>query len=107
MALQEATEAYLISLFKDTNLAAIHTMCITIQLKDLALAHRLWEESDHRFGVLFDCVLVYFICIAAYTIISLFFPLHLLKFWVKEMLPVEPLKFVWYWCILFVLLPIP
>ncbi|KIM77757.1 hypothetical protein PILCRDRAFT_76427, partial [Piloderma croceum F 1598] len=56
MALQEATEVYLISLFEDTNLAAIHTMCITIQLKDLALAHRLWEESNHRFGVLFDVV---------------------------------------------------
>jgi histone H3 len=46
MALQEATEAYLISLFKDTNLTAIHTMCITIQLKDLALAHRLGREQS-------------------------------------------------------------
>ncbi|KIJ38610.1 hypothetical protein M422DRAFT_258729 [Sphaerobolus stellatus SS14] len=37
MALQEAAEAYLVSLFEDTNLAAIHAKCATIQPKDLAL----------------------------------------------------------------------
>ncbi|TFY79054.1 hypothetical protein EWM64_g4958 [Hericium alpestre] len=41
MALQEAAEAYLISLFEDTNLAAIHDKHVTIQPKDLALARRL------------------------------------------------------------------
>ncbi|KZS99758.1 uncharacterized protein LAESUDRAFT_765224 [Laetiporus sulphureus 93-53] len=41
MALQEAAEAYLVSLFEDTNLAAIHAKRVTIQLKDLALARRL------------------------------------------------------------------
>ncbi|TFY80537.1 hypothetical protein EWM64_g3471 [Hericium alpestre] len=41
MALQEAAEAYLVSLFEDTNLAAIHTKRVTIQQKDLALARRL------------------------------------------------------------------
>ncbi|KAI0312908.1 putative methyltransferase-domain-containing protein [Amylostereum chailletii] len=41
MALQEAAEAYLVSLFEDTNLAAIHAKRVTIQPKDLALARRL------------------------------------------------------------------
>ncbi|KAJ7817120.1 histone H3.2-like protein [Mycena olivaceomarginata] len=39
-ALQEAAEAYLVSLFEDTNLAAIHAKRITVQRKDLALARR-------------------------------------------------------------------
>ncbi len=47
MALQEAAEAYLVSLFEDTNLAAIHAKRVTIQPKDLALARRLrGERSD-------------------------------------------------------------
>lgn len=29
-ALQEVSEAYLVSLFEDTNLCAIHTKCVTI-----------------------------------------------------------------------------
>ncbi|KAA1477075.1 histone 3 [Dentipellis sp. KUC8613] len=41
MALQEACEAYLISVFEDTNYAAIHAKRVTIQPKDLALARRL------------------------------------------------------------------
>ena len=44
MALQEASEAYLVSLFEDTNLAAIHAKRVTIQPKDLALARRLRGE---------------------------------------------------------------
>jgi len=46
MALQEASEAYLISLFEDTNLAAIHAKRVTIQPKDLALARRLRGECS-------------------------------------------------------------
>ena len=39
MALQEeAAEAYLVSLFKDANLVAIHAKQVTIQPNDLALA---------------------------------------------------------------------
>ena len=38
MALQEAAEAYLVSLFEDTNLAAIHAKRVTIQPKDLVSA---------------------------------------------------------------------
>ncbi len=65
MAIQEAAEAYLVSLFEDTNLAAIHakrvTMYVTLltmfigsvaylylpsQPKDLALARRLRGERS-------------------------------------------------------------
>ena len=41
LALQEAAEAYLVGLFKDTNLCAIHTKCITIMLKDIQLARHI------------------------------------------------------------------
>ncbi|KAI8057427.1 histone H3 [Thamnidium elegans] len=43
-ALQEASEAYLVSLFEDTNLAAIHAKRVTIQPKDIQLARRLRGE---------------------------------------------------------------
>ena len=41
IALQEATEAYMVSMFEDTNLAAIHAKRVTIMAKDIALAKRL------------------------------------------------------------------
>ncbi|EOR00154.1 Histone H3 [Wallemia ichthyophaga EXF-994] len=44
MALQAASEAYLVSLFEDTNLAAIHAKRVTIQPKDIQLARRLRGE---------------------------------------------------------------
>ncbi|CAD6980592.1 hypothetical protein A4X06_0g6260 [Tilletia controversa] len=40
-ALQEASEAYLVSLFEDMNLAAIHAKRVTVMPKDMALARRL------------------------------------------------------------------
>uniref|UniRef100_A0A7N2KLH6 Core Histone H2A/H2B/H3 domain-containing protein n=1 Tax=Quercus lobata TaxID=97700 RepID=A0A7N2KLH6_QUELO len=40
-ALQEAAEAYLVGLFKDTNLCAIHAKRITIMPKDIQLARRI------------------------------------------------------------------
>ena len=40
-ALQEATEAYCVSLYEDSNLCAIHAKRVTIMAKDLALAKRL------------------------------------------------------------------
>ncbi|XP_004622313.2 histone H3.1-like [Sorex araneus] len=39
MALQEACEAYLVGLFEDTNLCAIHAKRVTIMPKDIQLAH--------------------------------------------------------------------
>lgn len=44
MALQEATEAYLVSLFEDSNLCAIHAKRVTIMPKDIQLARRLRGE---------------------------------------------------------------
>lgn len=44
MALQEATEDYLVHLFEDSNLAAIHAKRITIMPKDIQLARRIRGE---------------------------------------------------------------
>ena len=44
MALQEATEAYLVGLFEDSNLCAIHARRVTIMLKDIQLARRIRGE---------------------------------------------------------------
>ncbi|KAH6622039.1 histone H3 [Boeremia exigua] len=41
VALQEATEAFLVNLFHDANLCAIHAKRVTIQQKDIQLARRL------------------------------------------------------------------
>jgi histone H3 len=46
LALQEATEAYLVSLFEDTNLCAIHAKRITIMPKDIQLARRIRGERS-------------------------------------------------------------
>ena len=44
MALQEASEAYLVGLFEDTNLCAIHAKRVTITPNDLQLARRIRGE---------------------------------------------------------------
>lgn len=44
LALHEAAEAYLVSLFEDTNLCAIHAKRVTIMCKDLSLARRIRGE---------------------------------------------------------------
>ncbi|EAR88152.1 histone H3.4 (macronuclear) [Tetrahymena thermophila SB210] len=44
LALQEAAEAYLVGLFEDTNLCAIHARRVTIMTKDLHLARRIRGE---------------------------------------------------------------
>ena len=44
MALQEAAEAYLISLFEDGNLCAIHAKRVTLMPKDIQLAKRIRGE---------------------------------------------------------------
>ena len=43
-ALQEAAEAYIVGLFEDTNLCAIHAKRITIMSKDVQLARRIRGE---------------------------------------------------------------
>ncbi len=50
LALQEASEAYMVGMFEDTNLAALHAKCVTILPRDLALARRLRgnRNTDER-----------------------------------------------------------
>jgi len=44
LALQEAAESYLVGLFEDTNLCAIHAKRVTIMPKDMHLAKRIRME---------------------------------------------------------------
>jgi histone H3 len=46
LALQESAEAYLVGLFEDTNLCAIHAGRVTIMPKDIALARRIRGERS-------------------------------------------------------------
>ena len=46
VALQEASEAYLVGLFEDTNLCAIHAKRVTIFPKDIQLARRIRGERS-------------------------------------------------------------
>ena len=45
-ALQEACEAYLVHLFEDSNLCAIHAKRVTIMVKDIQLARRIRGFSE-------------------------------------------------------------
>ena len=44
-ALQMGAEVYLIRLFEDANLCAIHAKCVTIAPKDLYLTKRLHRDK--------------------------------------------------------------
>jgi histone H3 len=44
LALQESAEAYLVGLFEDTNLCAMHAKRVTIMPKDIQLARRIRGE---------------------------------------------------------------
>jgi histone H3 len=46
LALQEASEAYLVGLFEDTNLCAVHAKRVTITPKDMQLARRIRGERS-------------------------------------------------------------
>jgi histone H3 len=46
LALQEAAEAYLVGLFEDANLCAIHAKRVTIMPKDMQLARRIRGERS-------------------------------------------------------------
>lgn len=45
LALQEASEAYLVGLFEDTNMCAIHAKRVTVMPKDMQLARRIRGET--------------------------------------------------------------
>jgi histone H3/H4 len=44
LALQDATEDYIVHIFEDTNLCAIHAKRVTIKPKDMQLARRIRGE---------------------------------------------------------------
>lgn len=46
LAMQEASEAYLVSIFEDSNLCAIHTKRVTVMPKDIQLARRIRGERS-------------------------------------------------------------
>ena len=46
MALQEASEAYLVQLFEDANMCAIHAKRVTIMPKDMQLARRIGGKRE-------------------------------------------------------------
>lgn len=46
-ALQEASEAYLVGLFEDTNLCALHARRVTIMTKDMTLAQRIRGHKQY------------------------------------------------------------
>ena len=45
-ALQEAAEAYLVTIFEHANICAIHAKRVTIMTQDLGLALRIRGESS-------------------------------------------------------------
>lgn len=48
-ALQEASEAYLVSVFENANLCAIHAKRVTIMNKDITLARRIKGDYGNNF----------------------------------------------------------
>ena len=48
LALQEASEAYLVRLFEDTNECAMHGERVTIMPKDMRLAQCIRGEDERR-----------------------------------------------------------
>ena len=49
LALQEAAEAYLVSLFGDANLCAIHAKRKTVMKQDMELARRIRGDDTRKY----------------------------------------------------------
>ena len=47
VALQEAAEAYLVGIFEDANMCALHANRVTIMRKDMDLARRIRGDAQH------------------------------------------------------------
>lgn len=50
-AMQEATEAYLVKLFENANLAAIHAKRVTVMPKDMQLAKRVQSSFSSSYDM--------------------------------------------------------
>ncbi|GBP89998.1 Histone H3 [Eumeta japonica] len=76
MALQEASEAYLVGLFEDTNLCAIHAKRVTIMPKDIQLARRIRGERAaalefaHTTRSRFDITYITTLCVSVSVSLS-------------------------------------
>ena len=46
-ALQEATENFIVGLFEDVNLLAVHAKCVTVMPRDIRLALRIRGDHYH------------------------------------------------------------
>jgi histone H3 len=46
LALQEASEAYLVGTFEDTNLCVMDAKCVTKMPKDMQVVHRIRGERN-------------------------------------------------------------
>ena len=57
LALHESTEAYLICLMEGMNLYAIHVKHVTILLKDMQLARRIWGETLGKYSII-KCICI-------------------------------------------------
>ena len=49
LALQESAEAYLVGIFEDANLCAIHANRVTVMKKDMLLARRIRGDTNEDF----------------------------------------------------------
>ena len=47
LALQESSKAYLVGLFEDTNLCAVHAKRVTVMPRDMQLARRIRGERNY------------------------------------------------------------
>ena len=47
VALQEAAEAYLVGIFEDANMCALHANRVTVMRKDMDLARRIRGDAQH------------------------------------------------------------
>ena len=73
MALQEAAEAYLVGLFEDTNLCAIHAKRVTIMTKDLHFARRIRGERQWLYNFISNIFIKYKILLWNILYIILFY----------------------------------
>ena len=44
LTLQEVAEAYVVNLFKDTNLCAVHAKKVTLMPNDIQLVQKIWRD---------------------------------------------------------------
>ncbi|XP_042363755.1 histone H3.3A-like [Plectropomus leopardus] len=79
-ALQEASEAYLVGLFEDTNLCAIHAKRVTIMPKDIQLARRIRGEGLNSNGLIVKILFIVLTIFCGHILFLVFFFFFFYKF---------------------------